>query len=224
MTQQATAPLARKAYEELRALILAGGLAPDEPISERGLSERLGLGRTPVREALKALNRDGLVMIIPGRGTFLRTLSLHQLRELYEVRMGIEGIAAYLAAQRGPSPALAAFKPQFEDLLANAGNVPLRTIQDTGTEFHNELVAAAHNDRLLAFHETLRDQIELTMRLTRDHDHSRIHATIGEHFAILVAVLDRDPAAAQQAVYDHLSNAISAGVQIFSRVGAQRLG
>jgi DNA-binding GntR family transcriptional regulator len=210
--------LSRKAYEELRRLILEGGLDPEEPISERGLSERLGLGRTPVREALKALNRDGLVAVVPGRGTFLKTLSLHQLRELYEVRMGIEGIAAYLAAQRGGSEALAAFEPAFEAQRADR-SVPLREIQDTGTRFHNELVTASRNTRLFAFHVGLRDQIELTMRLTRDYDHARVYETIDEHLEILRAVLRREPDAAQAAVYRHLSNAISAGVRIFSRVG-----
>lgn len=216
-----TAPassLSRKAYEELRRLILEGGLDPDEPISERGLSDRLGLGRTPVREALKALNRDGLVAVVPGRGTFLKTLSLHQLRELYEVRMGIEGIAAYLAAQRGGSDALAAFEPVFEAQRADR-SVPLREIQDTGTRFHNELVTASRNDRLFAFHVGLRDQIELTMRLTRENDQARVHETIDEHLKILRAVLAGDPDAAQAAVYEHLSNAIAAGVRIFSRTG-----
>lgn len=220
MTKGNSSSLSRKAYDELRALILEGGLDPDEPISERGLSERLGLGRTPVREALKALGRDGLVAVVPGRGTFLRQLSLPQLRELYEVRMGIEGIAAYLAAQRGGSEELAAFEPVFEAQLADR-SVPLREIQDTGTRFHNELVTASRNGRLFAFHVSLRDQIELTMRLTRENDQERVYQTIEEHLAILRATMRGDADAAQAAVYQHLSNAIAAGVKIFSRVEAR---
>lgn len=211
------------AYRELRRMILAGDIASEEPISERSLSERLGLGRTPVREALKELGRVGLIAVIPGRGTFLKTLTLHELREHYELRMGVEGIAAYLAALRGPSRQLTGFREIFEEHL-NSPNTRLVEIQDQGTKFQHEVVVCSRNSRLITLHGDLRDQIELTMRLTRNYDHSRVRETISEHMEILQAVLDRNPEKAQQAIYTHLSNAVAAGVRIFSRLEVQVAG
>jgi len=94
-----TASLDRdRAYALLRDLVISGEFAPDEPLSERSLSSRLALGRTPIREALKALARDGLLTIHPMRGTFLRQMSFDDLREIHELRLALEGMAAYLAA------------------------------------------------------------------------------------------------------------------------------
>src|SRR6266700_7038399 len=95
-----------RAYTLLRDLVISGSFAPDEPLSERSLSNRLAFGRTPVREALMALAKDGLLTIHPMRGTFVRQLSFDDLREIHEIRLALEGMAAYLAAVRGPTEAL----------------------------------------------------------------------------------------------------------------------
>jgi DNA-binding GntR family transcriptional regulator len=207
----------RRAYDEIRRLILEREIPVDEPISERGLSERLGLGRTPVREALKDLERDGLIEVSPGRGTFVRRLSLSQLREIYEVRMGVEGIAAFLAASRGPTQRLLGFEEQFEALLQEP-EADLLAIQKVGWAFHDSIYEVAGNGELSRMNAGLRDQIGLTMDLPREHDPSRVRATIGEHLKILRAIKERDPEAAQRAIWEHLSNALAAGAQIFSRL------
>ncbi|MFX6230515.1 GntR family transcriptional regulator, partial [Acinetobacter baumannii] len=87
----------------IRDLVVSGEVAADVALSERTLAETLGLGRTPVREALTALAKDGLLTIHPMRGTFVRQLSFDDLREIHEMRLGLEGLAAFLAASRGPS-------------------------------------------------------------------------------------------------------------------------
>jgi DNA-binding GntR family transcriptional regulator len=207
----------RRAYDEIRRLILERQIPADEPISERGLSERLGLGRTPVREALKDLERDGLIAVSPGRGTFVRRLSLSDLREIYEVRMGVEGIAAYLAAARGPTPRLLSFEDKLQSLLDDPA-ADLLTIQKLGWEFHDSIYEAAGNGELSRMNAGLRDQIGLTMDLPREHAPGRVRATIGEHLTILRAIKARDAEAAQRAIYGHLSNALSAGAQIFSQL------
>ena len=69
------------AYERLRRILLSGEVAQDEPLSERRLSEQLGMGRMPVREALKELAKDGLLQVLRGRGTFIRQLSLNEVRD-----------------------------------------------------------------------------------------------------------------------------------------------
>jgi len=97
------------AYEKLLSLIVDGQLLPDQPISERQIAAELKIGRTPVREAMRALAQDGLLEIVPARGTFVRSISDNQLRELYEVRQALEGQAAELAARNGATQKLLEF-------------------------------------------------------------------------------------------------------------------
>lgn len=216
--------LSQQAYGHLRDMVRSGMISADEPLSERTLAEQIGLGRTPVREALKQLERNGLIEVIPGRGTFVKRLTLSEMRELYEVRMGVEGISACIAAQRGGTPALAAFRPVFVSHLdSKPGDFDVAEIQDAGVQFHKELVVATGNQRLMRLHLDLNDQIALSMRLTREHDHERVRKTVAEHLKILDFVLAGDPEAAQGALYEHLSNALAARVRIFSFLDRSRL-
>jgi len=107
VTLQTEIPSRLDAYRRPRAGILANEFPDDQPLSERGLAERLGLGRMPVREASKDLERDGLVEVQPLRGTFIRRLSFDEMRDLYEVRLGLNSRARPSSSTRsapGPSP------------------------------------------------------------------------------------------------------------------------
>jgi DNA-binding GntR family transcriptional regulator len=210
--------LSQQAYQQIRRLIIEGGIGVDELLSERGLSERLGLGRTPVREALKDLERDHLVSVIPGRGAMVRQLTFQEVREIYEVRLGIEGIACYLAAERGPAPSLLKFAAVFEEHLADS-SVDSSHIQEAGWHFHDAIFSAARNGQLSRLYAGVRDQIGLTLRITRDHyDTVRIRATITEHLDILAAIKARDPDLAQRVMYRHLANGLAARTRIFTRL------
>src|SRR5262245_1111194 len=106
-----------RAYHGLIDFILSGAAQPDAPLSERKLAGSLEIGRTPVREALRDLVRDGVLEVSPARGTYLRTFTTEEVRELYEVRQGLEGLAAELAAERGPTPELKAYGPIFRHTI-----------------------------------------------------------------------------------------------------------
>jgi DNA-binding GntR family transcriptional regulator len=103
-----------RAYRKLVDLILSGKLTENTPLSERGLAESLELGRTPIREAIKDLVREGVLDTHPTRGTFIRPLSLLDLQELYQIRYALEGLAAFLAAERGPSEELISYAAAFQ--------------------------------------------------------------------------------------------------------------
>lgn len=93
--------LSEQAYEQLRQRIVTLALAPNAVVDETQLQQELGLGRTPIREALKRLELERLVTIIPRRGIFVTPINLTDLQRLYEVRVNLECLAAELAAQRG---------------------------------------------------------------------------------------------------------------------------
>jgi len=89
------------AMERICALFVGGAVPFDAPLSERAIAETVGLGRMPVREALRELAGEGIVSVEPGRGTYLRQLDAVDVTELLEVRLAIEGMGARLAAEKG---------------------------------------------------------------------------------------------------------------------------
>src|SRR5699024_10826625 len=114
MTPTAPKLAKEQAYDKLVELILSGVISEDRPLSERGISEQLGVGRTPTREAIKDLVRDGVPESHPIRGTVLRSLTIADLQGLYEIRFAIEGLAAFLAAERGKVDELKSYATAFE--------------------------------------------------------------------------------------------------------------
>src|SRR3954470_9270777 len=94
------ASLADQAYYAIRELIVSLEYAPGDPISERDLTDRLGIGRTPIREALRQLAQEKLVEVFPRRGMFVTTVDVRDLARLCEVRVVLEPEAARLAAER----------------------------------------------------------------------------------------------------------------------------
>src|SRR5438552_12318402 len=152
-----------RAYALLRDLVISGEFSADEPLSERSLSNRLAFGRTPVREALMALARDGLLTIHPMRGTFVRQMSFDDLREIHELRLALEGMAAYLAATRGATDALRNCAAELKRVQAPAA-IDVEEAQQIGWAFHDELFRATANARLAHAYDNLRAQSGLALQ------------------------------------------------------------
>ena len=92
-----------------------------------------------MREALRNLARDGILEIRPARGTFVRPLTIEDVQEIYEVRYSLEGMAALLAVERGPTPELLAYGPKFRDVIDNPRAHDPEETYETGAEFHLEV-------------------------------------------------------------------------------------
>ena len=194
-----------EAKRRIVAMMIDGGLDPDTAISERSLSERTGLGRTPIREALQDLARDGPIVIEPKRGSFVRRLGLDDVREIFEVRYALEALAASLAAMRGPSARLREIHDELtalqgRDLAAQEA----RHAKAVGHELHNEIVKCTRNGLLVRQYSQVRLMIEISLSLTEHREAARLKATIDEHLDICGAVLAGDPAAAQAEMQRHL--------------------
>lgn len=203
-----------RAYDKLAKLILSRRLDPDTPLSERKLSDDLGIGRTPIREALRDLEHEGLVEVQPARGTFVRRLSFDDLQEIYEVRQALEGMAAFLAAKRGATPRLLEIEKQFRKHARSSRNRDAIEVDDLGAAFHLELFAAAENRTLRSMFERLRNRFQLEFGLPR-YAETDLDRTIGEHLAILEAVKQGDAPAAQQRMAEHLAYGFKMRMEIF---------
>src|SRR5690554_1279563 len=137
-----------QAYEKLVEMLLNGVITEDQPLSERQLSEYLGIGRTPIREAVRDLIREGVLDSNPTRGTFLRPLSVADLQDLYEIRYAIEGAGVALAAQRGDVESLKPIAHTFAETLAHPDRFDIEEIHDHGVEFHKVIMRLSGNKRL----------------------------------------------------------------------------
>ena len=204
-----------KAYERLLDLILRGGVAPDEALAERRLAETLGLGRTPVREAIKDLVREGVLEAHPTRGTFVRQLSLQDVQEIYQVRYAIEGLAAFLAAERGPSQALVDFGPRFAAAIAAPKETDAAALYDQGAAFHLEIFHCAGNRNLLEIYRPIRLRFRIALGMPRHRDPERVFQSAREHLEILRAIEARDGELAQKLICDHLHRGLEARTRLF---------
>ncbi|MBM1175012.1 GntR family transcriptional regulator [Microvirga arabica] len=196
-------------------MILDGQFAPGDTLSERYLAERFALGRMPIREALRELAKDGLVESVPGRGTSVRRLSLEDLQDIYEARQAIDGMAAYLAARRGPPPELAAFRERFVSLL-EASSFDAPEAQRAGAEFHVAIIEASQNRELARMLKGLQAKISLVLNMRKNPE--RAPVSLREHLSILEAIESGEAEEAQRRMWNHLAKSFEARIQLHQKV------
>lgn len=208
-----------QAYRLVLEMIFRGEITANEPLSERKMAERLSMGRTPVREALKALARDGVVETRLARGTFVRGISHDDFRQLYEVRQALEGMAALLAAKAGPTRKMMALGVQMRHMRDCPDDYSGVDIDDIGTDFHREVFVAANNPMLRQVFEPLRLRFQLAFGFPRHHDKASMRKSLDEHLGVLEAIERQDGAASQQAMLCHLQNGLEVRARLFEALG-----
>ena len=195
-------------YSRLRSAIIAGHFAPGERFVERALTERLQVSRTPIREAIKRLEQEGLVVCYPHRGCFVRNPSYDEAREAYEMRRVAEGVAGELAATRATAAELQAICDLLAATRARLEAGDREEILLRNDEFHRLQARGARNTFLEQHLTTLWAYVDLLRgRWWREAD--RAFATQSEHEAIADALMRRDPALARQRNESHVDNAWS---------------
>ena len=207
-----------RAYDRLLDLILRGQISADEPLAERRLADSLRIGRTPVREAIKDLVREGVLEAHPTRGTFVRQLSLRDVQEIYQVRYAIEGLAAFLAAERGPTEALLDFGPRFRAAIETPESCEVAAVYDEGADFHLEVFRCAGNRNLLEIYRPIRLRFRIALGMPRHHDPQRVFKSAAEHLEILEAIEARNGEEAQRLICDHLHKGLEVRTRLFQGI------
>jgi DNA-binding GntR family transcriptional regulator len=197
-------PDAQAIYEALRDEVVGGALPPGSPVREVALAERFGVSRTPVREALKALQRDRL--LVPGtRSLQVRQVQPEEVVQVYELRILLEAEAAGQASRsRGVADVL-----RLEGLLARDLSLPDpddATRISTNLEFHSAVWQAAHNGVLEDLLQRLAIHLVHTPRSTLSVPH-RWETALDEHAALVETIKDHDEAAARRVAAEHMRTA-----------------
>jgi len=199
------AQLERRAYERLRDEILSGALAPGEQLVEARIADELGISKTPVREALIRLQRDGLVAIEPYRGARVIEPSPQDVREILELRLVLESQIARDLASRRPPEVLAALGASIDRSKAALTKGRKRELLDSLTEFSDIQAEACGNSRMTKLLVDLRSAL-LLIGNTSLRVEGREQRSIAEHEAILAAIDAGDPEAAARATAAHIGS------------------
>jgi len=193
---------ADRAYVAIRELIVSLALRPGSVISERELMERLGVGRTPTREALQRLAQERLVEVYPRRGMFVTSVEIRDLALLSEVRTVLESQAAAMAAERATDIDRAALDALIEE-LDRGDAVDDRALIDLDRRIHERIYRCTHNRFLEA---TLEEYYTLALRiwfLALDRA-VELRDAVLEHRALLEAIRDGDAARAEAIMREHV--------------------
>lgn len=198
-------PLRDVVFKTLRQAILTGEFMPGERLMEISLANRLGVSRTPVREAIRKLELEGLVVMIPRKGAAVARITVSDLKDVLEVRCHLEEFAASIACERIDSEEVHELKVAlraFEDAI-KAKN--LKLIAERDVEFHDVIFKATKNKRLLQIINNLREQIyRYRIEYIKDFDYHEI--LVKEHRQIVDAILRGDKEAASKMMRTHIYN------------------
>lgn len=198
-----------RAYSTLLEEIQSGALAPGTVLAEVEQAARLGVSRTPLREALHQLSADGLVEQQSPRVTVVSDIDAGDIRSLFEIRRALEESAARLAAERGDAELFAGLAAEFAVAGASL-DAP------TGRDDYSALIArfdaavdaAVSNDYITAALRTVRTHLVRVRRMSRDNP-ERLAASVAEHRLIAEALAERDGDLAAHATHVHLRNALT---------------
>ncbi len=199
-------PLREIVFEAIREAILNGTLKPGERLMEIQLAEEMGVSRTPVREAIRKLELEGFVVMMPRKGAYVAGMSMKDIADVFELRGALEGLAGGLAAERITEEEL----EHLERLLVKIGECvqsnDLEGLIETDTEFHDVLFKATRNERLVQIISNLREQIQ-RFRSASLASPGRMKYAFEEHKQIVEAISDRNIELAQKLAAEHIENA-----------------
>jgi DNA-binding GntR family transcriptional regulator len=197
------------AYLALRQAIVEGRYRPGERLQEQRIAHELELSRTPVREALRSLEAEGLVIIALNRGALVRPIDLAEVEDLYELRARLESYAAHRAVGRATSSDLERMDEAIADFddhadrAANGDPVALRVVNDANARFHQAVLDAARHERLAVLLRRATD-VPLVFQAFRHFDRAAMERSNQFHRLIRTAVAGHDAGRAEALMAEHI--------------------
>ena len=219
--ERQAAPLRQQVLETLRRAIVSGQLAPGQRLTERALIEMMGVSRTVIREALRQIEAEGLVEIIPNKGPVVRELGIEEARDLYRIRAVLEGLAARLFAENASAD-------QVRDLQSALDQVVHAYQGDNGeealeakTRFYDLLYQGSSSEILTSMLGTVGARIWRWRALGLTHPKraaQRLSESIKDLKQLMAAIKAKDGAAAEQLAREEVSKA---AVEVMRLINAE---
>ena len=217
-----------QAQEAIKRLIFDGTYKPGERLKEAGLSQTLGISRSPIREAIQGLANEGLIKLVPQKGAYVSTFDLQEIRNLFEVLEALEGLSARLAAERSTSQQLEELGKLLESTRNSLDSDELAgyprdlSLYPKDMGFHGSISELAQNDKLASQASEVRAQLRLARaRLASERDLAR--QTYQEHRAVYRSILDKNPEKAEKVMRFHIRNGMRNTMTMFAASDANTL-
>jgi DNA-binding GntR family transcriptional regulator len=220
----AKASLHNEAVARIRDMILEGRLEPGSKVSEKDLCELFGISRTPLREALKVLATEGLIVLLPQRGARVAQLTGKDMADLFEVTEALEGLAGKLACAKITDEAINEIRARHHEMLAHYTRGDRRAYFAANQAIHEAIIAAADNSVLTVMYESLRGRIR-PARFMANVSRERWDQAVREHGEILEALSRRDGVRLRKLLQEHLRHkyqALMASADKGARPGGER--
>jgi DNA-binding GntR family transcriptional regulator len=195
--------LPNRVYLILEEAILQGKLKQGDRLIEEELSEMIGVSRAPIREALRSMEKDGLVVIAPRKGTVVNSISREDIAEIYEVASVLEALAVRLFCEKATEEDLEKLKNLYEKMEIQMKNNNLIHYRKLNREFHEILINGSGNKKLIDIYRRLRKQISWFQNITLSSPRN-VESWLHEHKDIIDALQRRDPVAAGHIASEHI--------------------
>lgn len=203
--------------DSLREAILDGVLPASSWLREEDLAAELHVSRTPIREALRRLTSEGLVVRAPNQGAQVAPMALEDILAVYAVRENLEGLAARLAAQRSGASLIERLMVVHRQLSASTAAGDVAAVADLNLQFHRTIREATENQYLERFLTLVEHAVRRFGRSTFERP-GRMDSTVTEHQAILDAIVEGDADVAEERARQHMRQARAARIEAFLRV------
>lgn len=198
-------PLREMVFDVLMEAIISGQLPPGERLMEVQLAEEMGVSRTPVREAIRRLELEGFVVMIPRKGAYVAGLSIKDIVNIFEIRTALEQLAVTLAAERMTPEDLETLERLLVELAETVKEADVEAWTELDKKFHHLIYEYSRNERLIQMMDNIMEQINRYRVISLSNLEVRQHS-VEEHKRIVEGMAERDIDAARKAAADHINN------------------
>lgn len=208
------------AYQHIRDLILTGYFSPGQWLRERELTDLLGVSRTPIREALRLLEQDRLVISASRKGFRIPVPTAKDITDFYELRSELEGFAAAKAARKADAGRLSAIEAGLKSAQMALDKDDMSEVIALNNQFHDMVAAASGNDTLYSVLNKLRTNVNLFRVLSWSGHRERPATTVHQHRLIFQAIQSRNETLARARAMDHIMDSLPlalAGLQSIAK-------
>ena len=208
LNMDAYLPLRDVVFNTLREAILRGDLVPGERLMELQLASKLGVSRTPIREAIRMLEQEGLAITIPRKGAIVAGMTEKDMQDVLEIREALEELSVQVACDKITEEEIAELQKNMKNFEHSLKRGDLKKMAQADVEFHDVIYRATDNPKLISMLNNLREQMYRyrVEYLKNPQNHEQL---LKEHEAIYKGIVEKDKDAVTEMIRKHISNQVA---------------